>query len=308
MAGQHVPPRRRIGELLSAYYAVPVGERPPHGPGQSLHAASASSGGGGAAYPVVESGVSATTVRGGGGVGDQVERRTGHADLQLNTPTAPPGAAGGAPPPAHGGGGDEGTGATTGASPEPRGGRGAGANDSRTTTVATAAAGESREEEPEWANLDGEHYDVRMYMSRVMAQSGVQELLETSNKLSEEIRAYDSDIQMLVYENYSKFIDGTDAIKQLRGRIESMEGDMAMVTRLVGEIHQTHGVLSSKINVRAGRIEVMSGLLLLLLLLLLLPPFRPLSAAQPVAERALLSGYVQTNPRTHALCWARLFC
>lgn len=42
------------------------------------------------------------------------------------------------------------------------------------------------------------------------------ELLEKDNKLIHEIKTLDSDMQMLVYENYNKFISATDTIRQMK--------------------------------------------------------------------------------------------
>lgn len=42
------------------------------------------------------------------------------------------------------------------------------------------------------------------------------ELLDINNDLSNQIKTFDTDLQMLVYENYSKFIAATDVIKQMK--------------------------------------------------------------------------------------------
>jgi hypothetical protein len=38
-----------------------------------------------------------------------------------------------------------------------------------------------------------------------------------------DIRALDSEQQMLVYENYSKFITATDMISQMKSRVDTMD-------------------------------------------------------------------------------------
>ena len=44
-----------------------------------------------------------------------------------------------------------------------------------------------------------------------------------------EIRSLDSDMQMLVYENYNKFISATETIKRMKNNVESMETDIESV-------------------------------------------------------------------------------
>lgn len=43
-------------------------------------------------------------------------------------------------------------------------------------------------------------------------------LLEEDNQLVQEIKTLDSDMQMLVYENYNKFIGATDTIRNMKVR------------------------------------------------------------------------------------------
>ena len=41
--------------------------------------------------------------------------------------------------------------------------------------------------------------------------------------MASEIKSLDSDMQMLVYENYSKFITATDTIRRMKSNVEGME-------------------------------------------------------------------------------------
>jgi hypothetical protein len=44
-------------------------------------------------------------------------------------------------------------------------------------------------------------------------------LLQRSNELSLEIKELESDMQMLVYENYNKFISATDTIQEMKNKV-----------------------------------------------------------------------------------------
>ncbi len=52
------------------------------------------------------------------------------------------------------------------------------------------------------------------------------ELIEEDSKMLLETRSLDGDMQMLVYENYNKFISATETIKRMKSNVESMESDM----------------------------------------------------------------------------------
>ena len=44
-------------------------------------------------------------------------------------------------------------------------------------------------------------------------------------------------MQMLIYENYNKFISATETIKRMKNNVESMEGDMTSVITTQRIIH-----------------------------------------------------------------------
>jgi len=64
-------------------------------------------------------------------------------------------------------------------------------------------------------DLDSASFDARAHTQRHIAHSNVQHLLEVEETLALQVRTLDSTMQTLVYENYSRFIDATDAIKSI---------------------------------------------------------------------------------------------
>ena len=46
------------------------------------------------------------------------------------------------------------------------------------------------------------------------------QLLEYDSDLMSDIKSLDGDMQMLVYENYNKFISATDTIRKMKNRVE----------------------------------------------------------------------------------------
>ena len=61
-------------------------------------------------------------------------------------------------------------------------------------------------------DLDSPSFDAAAHKQRHVLHSTVHDLLEVEEGLSLQIRTLDSTMQALVYENYSRFIDATDAI------------------------------------------------------------------------------------------------
>lgn len=75
------------------------------------------------------------------------------------------------------------------------------------------------------SDLDSSHFDAKSYTLSHIAHSTVETLLETNERLALDIRTLDSTMQTLVYENYSKFIDATDAIKSIGTNVSSVSED-----------------------------------------------------------------------------------
>ena len=63
----------------------------------------------------------------------------------------------------------------------------------------------------------------------MLLHKSAQDLIGEDTKMIHEIRSLDSDMQMLVYENYNKFISATETIKRMKNNVEGMESDMVSV-------------------------------------------------------------------------------
>ena len=75
------------------------------------------------------------------------------------------------------------------------------------------------------ANLDSKDFEPSLYTSNLIHNSNTTHILNETNQLSQSIRQLDSTMQTLVYENYSKFISATDAIRSIGQSVDlSNEG------------------------------------------------------------------------------------
>ncbi|XP_050379239.1 vacuolar protein sorting-associated protein 51 homolog [Argentina anserina] len=69
-------------------------------------------------------------------------------------------------------------------------------------------------------------FDPDQYMNLLVHTSNLEGLLQKHVQMAAEIKNLDTDLQMLVYENYNKFISATDTIKQMKSNIVGMEANM----------------------------------------------------------------------------------
>ena len=75
-------------------------------------------------------------------------------------------------------------------------------------------------EEVDDMNIDGSAFAVDKYVGTLLQYKSLEELVQRGNAMVSEIKSLDSDMQMLVYENYNKFISATDTIRKMKTRVE----------------------------------------------------------------------------------------
>ncbi|KAL7469690.1 hypothetical protein ACHAXS_011234, partial [Conticribra weissflogii] len=73
--------------------------------------------------------------------------------------------------------------------------------------------------------LDSPSFHPPSHTLSHIAHSSIHTLLETNERLALDIRTLDSTMQTLVYENYSKFIDATDAIRSIGTNVTTAGND-----------------------------------------------------------------------------------
>ena len=80
-------------------------------------------------------------------------------------------------------------------------------------------------------DLDSPAFESEAYTRRHVLGSSMHTLLETEEKLALQVRTLDSTMQTLVYENYSRFIDATDAIRSIGVNVQANEEGLVRLTQ-----------------------------------------------------------------------------
>ncbi|KAE9611855.1 putative vacuolar protein sorting-associated protein [Lupinus albus] len=75
-------------------------------------------------------------------------------------------------------------------------------------------------------DINSDSFDPDHYMNIIAHKSNLEGLLQRHVEMAAEIKNLDTDLQMLVYENYNKFISATDTIKRMKSNISGMETNM----------------------------------------------------------------------------------
>lgn len=89
-------------------------------------------------------------------------------------------------------------------------------------------------------------FDAEQYMNLLVQKSNLEALLQRHVEMAAEIKNLDTDLQMLVYENYNKFISATEAIKRMKNNIVGMEGNMEqLLEKILSVQSRSDGVNTS---------------------------------------------------------------
>ena len=101
-------------------------------------------------------------------------------------------------------------------------------------------AGNNRqgENEGDADDLNSVAFDSVKHAVTHIRSSTTHELLETEEKLALQVRTLDSTMQTLVYENYSRFIDATDAIRSIGVNVSANESGLKLLTESMNSVNE----------------------------------------------------------------------
>jgi len=106
-------------------------------------------------------------------------------------------------------------------------------------------------------DLDSPDFNPNSYIVSLLSTLKQEELLRRDDAMAREVKKLGSDMQMLVYENYNKFIAATDTIRSMKHNVESMENDMVCLSRSVGKIDLTSGKINDSLAENRGRVDTL---------------------------------------------------
>ncbi|KAL5021768.1 hypothetical protein ScPMuIL_000923 [Solemya velum] len=120
------------------------------------------------------------------------------------------------------------------------------------------------EDKPGSASLDpsdinGAHFKPNYFLSKLIKEKSLTELMDKENEMVKQIRALDSDMQTLVYENYNKFISATDTIRKMKNDFKKMEDEMDHLASNMAAITEFSARISDTLQDRRQQISKLSG-------------------------------------------------
>ncbi|KDP28255.1 hypothetical protein JCGZ_14026 [Jatropha curcas] len=109
-----------------------------------------------------------------------------------------------------------------------------------------------------FASLDAintSSFDADQYMNLLAQKSNLEGLLQKHVEMAAEIKNLDTDLQMLVYENYNKFISATDTIKRMKNNIVGMEANMEQLLEKIMSVQSRSDGVNTSLFEKREHIE-----------------------------------------------------
>lgn len=82
--------------------------------------------------------------------------------------------------------------------------------------------------------MEAENLNRCRYLQSLLRTARLDALLAKHTEMSSEIKNLDSDMQMLVYENYNRFISATDTIRTMKSNVDGMDASMQELGEVTG--------------------------------------------------------------------------
>eukprot|EP00908_Phaeocystis_cordata_P021444 Transcript_3797.p1 GENE.Transcript_3797~~Transcript_3797.p1 ORF type:complete len:780 (-),score=452.24 Transcript_3797:188-2527(-) len=122
-----------------------------------------------------------------------------------------------------------------------------------------ASVSASKDNEVDDMDIDGSSFNCDKYVSSLLQYKSLPELMQRGIAMVSEIKSLDSDMQMLVYENYNKFISATDTIRKMKNRVEEMETQMGQLEGTMETISSASDSVNSSLSERRSQLEGLNG-------------------------------------------------
>ncbi|CAM6105319.1 unnamed protein product [Calypogeia fissa] len=103
------------------------------------------------------------------------------------------------------------------------------------------------------------YFDSDRYIESLLQRTPLDGLLQKHVEMAAEIKNLDSDMQMLVYENYNKFISATDTIKRMKENVTGIETNMDQLLETVTAVRGKSDGINVSLSARRERIEELNG-------------------------------------------------
>jgi hypothetical protein len=119
---------------------------------------------------------------------------------------------------------------------------------------------ETPNQEQESRDVDSPRFDARAFFDQCVRSDTLPQLLARENSIVSDIRAFDSDLQALVYDNYSKFLGASDTVRSLSAKITTLSDQMGQLRASLTGVAQHSDEVGRALDANRQRIQRLVGI------------------------------------------------
>ncbi|CAM9459336.1 unnamed protein product [Ectocarpus sp. 8 AP-2014] len=105
------------------------------------------------------------------------------------------------------------------------------------------------------SDVESTYFEAKRYVAGLLKNDKVETLLRKDDEMVREVKKLDSDMQMLVYENYNKFISATDTIRKMAQNVEGMETEMSDLKSSMERIAESSATVNTSLEGNRSKMD-----------------------------------------------------
>jgi len=109
-------------------------------------------------------------------------------------------------------------------------------------------------------DIDSVAFNSKGYFRNFIKDKGIEDIISKNNELFSEIRTLDSELQTLVYENYSKFISATDIIKNIKTNMSEIDSELVNLKKNLSSINHSYSEIDNTLKFKWKEIKKLDNL------------------------------------------------
>uniref|UniRef100_A0A914MDI1 Vacuolar protein sorting-associated protein 51 homolog n=1 Tax=Meloidogyne incognita TaxID=6306 RepID=A0A914MDI1_MELIC len=104
-------------------------------------------------------------------------------------------------------------------------------------------------------DINSSNFDPEYYVQDLLRKKGLEELVAVEQDMVNNVRRLDSEMQSLVYENYSKFLNATSTVKDMQNRLTDAHNEMNSLSSRMNKITDLSDSLTEKFAKNCERVK-----------------------------------------------------
>eukprot|EP00658_Telonema_sp_P-2_P012849 TRINITY_DN14892_c0_g1_i9.p1 TRINITY_DN14892_c0_g1~~TRINITY_DN14892_c0_g1_i9.p1 ORF type:complete len:751 (+),score=247.68 TRINITY_DN14892_c0_g1_i9:164-2416(+) len=104
-------------------------------------------------------------------------------------------------------------------------------------------------------SIDGAGFDADKHVKDQFKNTNLSDMVACTDNLRSEIRKLDDGMQMMVYDNYNKFIAATDTIRNMKGKMDTFEPKIKGLDSKMESIRNISAQVNEGLSERRNKIE-----------------------------------------------------